>query len=72
MVFDVESLNPEEILATKRVLETITCTHPVHACVDCPCFEICVFLRDIHDKCEDVLKAEIIKNSKIHKSEVFS
>lgn len=72
MVFDVESLNTEEMLATKTVLETIKCTHPVHACVDCPCFEICVFLRDIHDKCVDALGTEIIKNSKIHKSEVLS
>lgn len=56
MVFDVEALTPEEMLATKTVLETIMCTHTNLACVDCSCFEICVFLRDIHDKCEDVLK----------------
>ena len=56
MVFDVESLNSEEVMATKIIIEKIQCTHSMLACVDCPCFEICVFLRDIHDKCEDVLK----------------
>lgn len=60
MVFDVESLDQMEILDTKTILETITCIHPLYACVDCPCFEICVFLRDIHDKCEDVLKEVLL------------
>lgn len=56
MVFDVESLNSEEIIATKVILENLQCTHPRLACVDCPCFEICTFLRKITDQCMDVLE----------------
>lgn len=56
MVFDVESLDQREILDTKTILETITCTHPLYACVDCPCFKICMLFADIHDKCEDALE----------------
>lgn len=55
MVFDVESLNSEEIIATKVILEKLQCNHTKLACVDCPCFEICTFLRDITDECKRVL-----------------
>lgn len=59
MVFDVESLNSEEIIATKVILEKLPCTHERLACVDCPCFEICTFLHKISDKCRDVLEERV-------------
>lgn len=56
MVFDVESMTSQEILATKAFLESIVCTHENTACVDCPCFEICTFIRKVTEKCMDVLE----------------
>ena len=56
MVFDVKSLNSDEIMATMRIIEKLQCTHPLLACVDCPCFEICTFLHKIADQCMDVLE----------------
>lgn len=55
MDFDTKTLDQSEVLDTKTILETIMCTHPLYACVDCPCFKICMMLGDIHDKCEDAL-----------------
>jgi len=55
MVFDVESLNSEEIIATKVILERLTCTHEKLACADCPCFEICTFVRNVTEQCKNVL-----------------
>lgn len=55
MVFDVMPLSLEEITATKILVEKLECTHQKFACPDCPCFAICVFLRDVHNKCEGLL-----------------
>ena len=60
VVFDVESLSREEVVATQVILETIKCTHPKLACVDCPCFEICTFVREVSNKCKDVLKEVLL------------
>lgn len=56
MVFDVESLNSQEIIATKVILENLQCTHPRTACVDCPYFEICTFIRKVTEQCMEVLE----------------
>lgn len=56
MVFDVESLNSQEIVATKVILEKLQCTHPLTACVDCPCFGICTFVRKVTEQCMEVLE----------------
>ncbi len=55
MVFDVESLNTEEIIATKVILERLTCTHEKLACVECPCFEICTFVGKVTEQCKNIL-----------------
>lgn len=55
MVFDVESLTSQELMATMTLIEKLDCQHINNACVDCPCFAICVFLRDVHNKCEGVM-----------------
>jgi len=56
MVFDVESLNSEEIIATKVILEKLQCNHPKLACVDCPCFEICTFIGKVTERCKSLLE----------------
>lgn len=55
MVFDVESLSSEELLATIKLIDDINCPRKNVACVDCPCFKICVFLRDVSMKCTGIL-----------------
>ena len=59
MVFDVNSLTTEEVLATRIILEKLPCTHENLACADCPCFEICKFLHKIMEQCNDVLELEV-------------
>ena len=59
MVFDVESLNSQEIVATKVILEKLKCTHPLTPCVDYPFFEICTFLRKVTEQCSEVLEKRV-------------
>lgn len=63
MVFDVNSLTIEEVLATKVILNKMPCTHENLACVDCPCFEICTHFRHIVDKCQEVLEDALHDNN---------
>lgn len=63
MVFDVKSLNSEEIIATRLLLEKLDCTHKNLACVVCSCFEICRFLNKLSAQCVDVLEERIFHDN---------
>lgn len=56
MVFDVESLTSQELIATRVTLENLQCTHKKFACVDCPSFEICTFVRKVTEQCMELLE----------------
>ena len=60
MVFDVEALNQEEMVATKVIVETLRCTHPKLPCSDCPCYKICQFLLEVRDKCLAVYNEAVL------------
>lgn len=49
MVFDVESLTSQELIATRVTIENLQCTHKKIACADCPSFEICTFVRKLQN-----------------------
>jgi len=56
MVFDVESLSSQELIATRVTLEGFQCKYPKIACVDCPSFEICTFVRKVAEQCMELLE----------------
>ena len=56
MVFDVESLTSQELIATRVTLENLQCTHKNIACGDCPSFEICTFERKVREQRMEELK----------------
>lgn len=56
MVFDVESLTSQELIAAIVTIENLQCTHKNIACVDCQSFEICTFVRKVTEQCMKMLE----------------
>lgn len=63
MVFVVNSLNTKEVIATKLILEKISCAYKNLACPECSCFEICSHLRNINEKCQEVLEERLFHDN---------